>query len=213
MLRQAQVALGARAHRGGHGVNVGNMDEESARSCDGVVQAVELGAGRRALAFLVAVLSEFLSWWAILLAGVLFAFTSETTDLVIRSAVSVMFVLNVDEIVFSACCPEAIADNMAATNYLVTPLASFVVRQKHWVSLRTYRYRHKYIYTCIHVYIIYMYYVYIGEPPHLAGMQSLLQPVRPPLRAARPRHRPHNEPARPRPRLQRAPPLAAVRHQ
>ena len=67
------------------------------------------------------------------------------------------------------------------------------------------------MYICI--YIIYMYYVYIGEPPHLAGMQSLLQPVRPPLRAARPRHRPHNEPARPRPRLQRAPPLAAVRHQ
>ena len=62
MLRQAQVALGARAHRGGHGVNVGNMDEESARSCDEVVLAVELGAGRRALAFLVAVLSEFLSW-------------------------------------------------------------------------------------------------------------------------------------------------------
>ena len=148
MLRQAQVALGARAHRGGHGVNVGNMDEESARSCDGVVQAVELGAGRRALAFLVAVLSEFLSWWAILLAGVLFAFTSETTDLVIRSAVSVMFVLNVDEIVFSACCPEAIADNMAATNYLVTPLASFVVRQKHWVSLRTWL-------VCNHYYSLY----------------------------------------------------------
>lgn len=40
-------------------------------------------------------------------AGALFAFTSETPDLVIRSAVSVMFVLNVDEIVFAACCPGA----------------------------------------------------------------------------------------------------------
>ena len=40
-------------------------------------------------------------------AGALFAFTSETPDLVIRSAVSVMFVLNVDEIVFAACCSGA----------------------------------------------------------------------------------------------------------
>ena len=41
-----------------------------------------------------------LSWSGILLAGILFAFTAESVDLVIRSTVSVMFVLNIDEIVF-----------------------------------------------------------------------------------------------------------------
>ena len=46
---------------------------------------------------------QILSWGAILLAGMLFAFTAETVDLVIRSTVSVMFVLNIDEIVFEVC--------------------------------------------------------------------------------------------------------------
>jgi len=41
-----------------------------------------------------------LSWSGIFLAGILFAFTAESVDLVIRSTVSVMFVLNIDEIVF-----------------------------------------------------------------------------------------------------------------
>ena len=48
---------------------------------------------------------------AIMLAGILFAVTAETVDLVIRSTVSVMFVLNIDEIVFEACCPSSIKDD------------------------------------------------------------------------------------------------------
>ena len=46
-----------------------------------------------------------------ILAGILFAVTAETVDLVIRSTVSVMFVLNIDEIVFEACCPSSIKDD------------------------------------------------------------------------------------------------------
>ena len=38
-----------------------------------------------------------------MLAGILFAVTAKDVDLVIRSTVSVMFVLNIDEIVFEVC--------------------------------------------------------------------------------------------------------------
>ena len=31
--------------------------------------------------------------------------TSSNTDLVIRSTVSIMFVLNVDELIYETCCP------------------------------------------------------------------------------------------------------------
>ena len=61
--------------------------------------------------FVCAVASEIVSWGAIMLAGILFAVTAETVDLVIRSTVSVMFVLNIDEIVFEACCPSSIKDD------------------------------------------------------------------------------------------------------
>jgi len=93
--------------------------------------------------FAAAVLTEISSWTAILVAGILFAFTSETTDLVIRSAVSVMFVLNIDEIVFAACCPTAVASNMEETEYKIASLQNLAIRscgisEDTWNSLTRY---------------------------------------------------------------------------
>ena len=55
---------------------------------------IHTGKSERAVIFALAVASEMVSWAAIFLAGILFAFTAETVDLVIRSIVSVMLVLN-----------------------------------------------------------------------------------------------------------------------
>ena len=44
-----------------------------------------------------------LAWFGVLVAGILFAFTAPTVDLVVRSTVSIIFVLNVDAIIFLVC--------------------------------------------------------------------------------------------------------------
>ena len=49
---------------------------------------------------------------AILMSGVVWIVTSPTVDLVIRSTVAVMFVLNVDEIIYQSCCPASIMDDV-----------------------------------------------------------------------------------------------------
>jgi len=140
MFRAMRIALYSMAHKGGDGEAVllkyssGKEDEDGSTPA----QALHVPGFRRSVIFLAAVLTEMISWSAILCAGALFAFTSETPDLVIRSAVSVMFVLNVDEIVFAACCSEAVASNMEKTTYKITSLKHILV-QGQWVSADAYR--------------------------------------------------------------------------
>ena len=73
---------------------------------------------------------------AILMSGVVWIVTSPTVDLVIRSTVAVMFVLNVDEIVYQSCCPAFIMHDVevcacvcyieVAANHLVCPSCVYI---------------------------------------------------------------------------------------
>ena len=67
-----------------------------------MAKPIDAGVATRIGIFIFAVLSEVVTWGMILCSGLLFIFTSNTVDLVIRSTVAVMFVLNVDEIVFES---------------------------------------------------------------------------------------------------------------
>jgi hypothetical protein len=73
---------------------------------------------------------------AILMSGVVWIVTSPTVDLVIRSTVAVMFVLNVDEIVYQSCCPAFIMHDVevcacvcyveVAAHHLVRPSCVYI---------------------------------------------------------------------------------------
>merc|ERR1719199_1292316 len=117
MLNSTRLALCSTHHKGGDGKHVGSESTEHANHDLDTVHAVKCALDKRCVIFCIAVLSEILSWGAILLAGMLFAFTAETVDLVIRSTVSVMFVLNIDEIVFEACCPTSVKEDVDETEY------------------------------------------------------------------------------------------------
>jgi len=141
MLQATRITLYSIAHQGGEQcVNISEEDDIRTKDEDSSVprhpQPLYVSSFSRQAIFVAAVLTEILSWGAILMAGILFAFTSETTDLVIRSAVSVMFVLNVDEIVFAACCPSSVASNMECTTYKVSPIQKYV-EQKTGISAAT----------------------------------------------------------------------------
>ena len=116
MFCACRLAFESTHHKGGDGEDLGEMDSTTGRSVTSnhdMETAIPIRASmfRRSVIFVCAVASEIVSWGAIMLAGILFAVTAETVDLVIRSTVSVMFVLNIDEIVFEACCPSSIKDD------------------------------------------------------------------------------------------------------
>eukprot|EP00960_Hanusia_phi_P048864 759209-Hanusia_phi.AAC.13 len=86
-------------HQLGDGDKIGTLDsaEDSAES-----KTLRSNFYLRLAIFFTAILTEILTWSAILVSGILWISSSPTIDLVIRSTVAVMFVLNVDEIVFES---------------------------------------------------------------------------------------------------------------
>jgi len=86
----------------------------------------------RLVIFIIGVLSELATWMCIVISGINFILTATTVDLVIRSTVAIMFVQNVDEVVFDACCPSEMSQNIASTRYRIVwmTLIPFVPSQK-----------------------------------------------------------------------------------
>jgi hypothetical protein len=74
------------------------------------------------LILLFAVATEVFTWGLLMVAGVVWILTAPNTDLVIRSTVSVMFVLNVDEIVFESCASKKIREDVEETKYRIPVL-------------------------------------------------------------------------------------------
>jgi len=100
MVEAGRIVLQSTHHKFGDGDDVGEMQktEEDAAGA----KPLKVSSSTRLGIFACAVLTEVATWFMILAAGILFIFTSTTVDLVIRSTVAVMFVLNVDEIVFAS---------------------------------------------------------------------------------------------------------------
>mmetsp|Transcript_3799 Transcript_3799/g.13679 ORF Transcript_3799/g.13679 Transcript_3799/m.13679 type:complete len:247 (-) Transcript_3799:458-1198(-) len=66
----------------------------------GQIMQIEKPLGSRMIIFILGVWTEVVTFSAILISGSLFIITAKTVDLVIRSTVAIMFVQNVDEVVF-----------------------------------------------------------------------------------------------------------------
>jgi len=109
----------------------------------------------RIIIFILGVMSEVVTFSAILISGSLFIITARTVDLVIRSTVAIMFVQNVDEVVFGfililvsaergsdlrlhedACCPQEITQAVSSTRYRVKWIILIPVRLPQDVSVR-----------------------------------------------------------------------------
>lgn len=116
MVMSTRIVLGSTHHRFGDGKNVGELANADDTGDATVISARKLD---RFVIYFVAVFSEVVTFLAVLTAGCLFAATADSVDNVIRSTVSVMFVLNVDEIVFESCCPGKIKQDVEETEYLI----------------------------------------------------------------------------------------------
>lgn len=111
-------------HTGGDGESVGTLEHTDGK--DAII-AIKTPLSSRIVILVVAVGTECITWLLILGAGVLWILASPTVDLVIRSTVSVMFVLNVDELIFESCCVEDIVEDVEETKYRIPRMTTDVM--------------------------------------------------------------------------------------
>jgi len=141
MVEAGRIALHSTHHKFGDGENVGEMLLEGQEKDADEARPLKVPTITRIGIFICAVLTEVITWFMILASGLLFIFTSPTVDLVIRSTVAVMFVLNVDEIVFESCCPGSIKEDVEETKYrIVLPKMSNTTKEifDHYFGLYVY---------------------------------------------------------------------------
>lgn len=94
------------------------------------VQDISCGLPSRIILWILAVLTEITTWFGIFCSGVLFILTAESVDMVIRSTVAIMFVQNVDEIIFESCCSRQVKDSLRETRYrLLDPLGKIGIKR------------------------------------------------------------------------------------
>ena len=135
MVNTTRLATFCTHHKGGDGNLVGDRSIENANHDLDTVHAIKISGVKRLIIFIAAVLTEIVSWCAILMAGTLWASTAETVDLVIRSTVSVMFVLNIDEIIFESCCPTSVKEDVEETEYRLPNVYNWMTPTvQHYVS-------------------------------------------------------------------------------
>jgi len=168
MMNALRLAFFSTHHKGGDGEFVGNLGTENINHDTDSKLPLKASLKVRIVIFVLAVLSEIVSWFAILLAGILFAFTSPSVDLVIRSTVSVMFVLNIDEIVFEACCPASVKDDVEETEYRLPSISGWMTPKiEHYVSHYYGVYVHLNILLIISTFIIFLLRIhYLGCEHH-----------------------------------------------
>lgn len=118
MMNASLVALFSTHHVGGDGDTIGAMDDEGTHG-DLVAMPIHHGVCERLIIFTFGAFGEIYTWSLILTSGLMWICTSSNTDLVIRSTVSIMFVLNVDELIYETCCPMPIIDDVEETKYRV----------------------------------------------------------------------------------------------
>jgi len=126
MWQAGMIVATSTHHKNGDGDTIGDLLEDlsslSPREEDDEAHELIAGRGTRLVIIFFAVLTEVVTWGLILVAGVLWIVSAASTDFVIRSTVAVMFVLNVDEIVFESCCSPKIHEDVVETKYRIPNL-------------------------------------------------------------------------------------------
>jgi len=116
MWRAARLALFSTHHAGGDGETMGKYKHEDMGNR---VIPLDRSVVARLCIFIFGVFLEWATWGLLCVAGIVWINSATDVDLVIRSTVSVMFVLNVDELIYEACCMSDIIQDVEETKYRV----------------------------------------------------------------------------------------------
>lgn len=74
---------------------------------------------QRTVGFIGSAVAEFIPWVGVIAVGIQFILVSDNTETIMRSTVSIVFILNIDEIVFQACSSPTLKDGVKNTAFQV----------------------------------------------------------------------------------------------
>ena len=83
------------------------------------IQRIEFTKIERLIIALLGCGTEVISWSLLLATGVKFIMTATNVEMVMRSTVSIVFVLQVDELLYAVCCPKVLKASLKDTTYRV----------------------------------------------------------------------------------------------
>lgn len=134
MWKAARLALFSTHHAGGDGETMGKYKQEDMGN---KVMPLNRNRVERLCIFVFGVFLEWATWGLLCVAGIVWINSATDVDLVIRSTVSMMFVLNVDELIYEACCMSDIIQDVEETKYRVLAVNPNLIQMRISSSFRT----------------------------------------------------------------------------
>ena len=86
---------------------------------DAVKTPIKLNMCKRGVVFLIACMTEIVAWSWLLVTGITFIMTAHNVEMVMRSTVSIVFVMQVDELLYGVCCSKKLKEDMEKTTYKI----------------------------------------------------------------------------------------------
>ena len=80
---------------------------------------IKLSMCKRGIVFLFACMTEIVAWCWLLVTGITFIMTANNVEMVMRSTVSIVFVMQVDELLYGVCCSKKLKEDMEKTTYMI----------------------------------------------------------------------------------------------
>ena len=81
------------------------------------VELIVLKTWQRVFGVTVVFLSEALTWMGVIAVGIQFILVSQSVEMVMRSTVSIVFILNIDEVIFHACGSQKLKNSLTKTSF------------------------------------------------------------------------------------------------
>ena len=81
------------------------------------VELIVLKTWQRVFGVTVVFLSEAVTWMGVIAVGIQFILVSQSVEMVMRSTVSIVFILNIDEVIFHACGSQKLKNSLAKTSF------------------------------------------------------------------------------------------------
>ena len=134
MWKAVRLSLLSTHHAGGDGETLGKYKQSDMGN---KIMPINQSLPARMCIFIFGVFLEVATWALLCMAGIVWINSATDVDLVIRSTVSVMFVLNVDELIYEACCMTEIIADVEETKYRVLDLNPNFIQTHLSASFRT----------------------------------------------------------------------------
>jgi len=130
------------------------LSAEEFKQGDNEATPTKITGADRVVIAVMAIFSEAAVWIAMLFSGTLFIFQATSNEEVIRSTVAITFIMNIDELIYSACCPANNKKNFTESSFGARPSNLGSTKQVVKQMMKAWDYGQLYILMCLSFIIV-----------------------------------------------------------